>query len=153
VSDIVNTLKSRFTIKDLGEAKYCLGMHIIKDDNGFRLSQAAYTRDLLQKFEITDCKPASTPMANGVKLDTESSNEANSIFPYRELIGSLMYLALDTRPDIAHAISMLSQFNCNHGKKHWIAAKHMLRYLKSTINFSLCFKRTNKNLIGYVDAD
>jgi len=106
VNDIVNALKSRFTIKNLGEAKYCLGMHIIKDENGFRLSQATYTRDLLQKFGMTNCKPASTVIRwSIVKLDIESSSEANGTFPYRELIGSLMYLALGTRPDIAHAIS------------------------------------------------
>jgi len=96
VSDIVNTLKSRFIIKDLGEAKFCLGMHIIKDENGFRLSQAAYTRDLLQKFGMTDCKLASTPMVNGVKLDTESTSEVNGTFPYRELIDSLIYLGTRT---------------------------------------------------------
>lgn len=64
-----------------------------------------------------------------------------------------MYLALGTRPDIAHAVSVLSQFNCSHEKKYWVAARHVLRYLKNTIDISLCFKRTNENLLGYVDAD
>ncbi|KYM95345.1 Copia protein [Cyphomyrmex costatus] len=102
---------------------------------------------------MTDCKPASTPMVGSVRLDTEDSEDLESMVPYRELVGSLLYLAVSTRPDIAHVVSALGQFNCNHKTKHWIAAKHVLRYLKGTMNFSLSFKRTQKDLIGYVDAD
>lgn len=102
---------------------------------------------------MIDCKEASIPLPSGLKLtaeDTETSEEAT---PYRELIGSLMYLAVATRPDIAHAVSALSQFNHRYNQKLWTAAKHVLRYLKGTIDLSLCFSNTKRNLLGFVDAD
>ncbi|KAL6420407.1 hypothetical protein ACFW04_014533 [Cataglyphis niger] len=73
--------------------------------------------------------------------------------PYQSLLGSLMYLAVSTRPDIFYAISILSQFNTNPGKAHWSAAKRVLRYLKGTINYSLVYTKSEIPLIGFVDAD
>ena len=64
-----------------------------------------------------------------------------------------MYFAVSTRPDIAYAVSALSQFNVRHGMEHWNAAKRVLRYLKSTSNYGLTFKKTGEDLVGYVDAD
>ena len=64
-----------------------------------------------------------------------------------------MYLAVSTRPDIAYTVRALSQFNVRHGMELWNAAKRVLRYLKSTSNYGLTFKKTGKDLVGYVDAD
>ena len=74
-------------------------------------------------------------------------------YPFRELIGALMYVAIGTRPDITHAVNSLSQFNGCHRKVHWIAAKRILRYLKGTIDLKLVYRKDNENLRGYVDAD
>ena len=73
--------------------------------------------------------------------------------PYRELVGALMYLAVATRPDIAHAVSALSQFNTCFGQVHWTAAKRVLRYLKGSADLGLTYEQRRKSLIGYVDAD
>ncbi|XP_033212120.1 secreted RxLR effector protein 161-like [Belonocnema kinseyi] len=73
--------------------------------------------------------------------------------PYQSLIGFLMYLAFSTRPDIAYAVSSLSQFNQNPGKAYWLSAKRVLRYLKGTRNCGLNFRRKGDELFGYVDAD
>lgn len=73
--------------------------------------------------------------------------------PYQSLIGSLMYLAVSTRPNISCAISVLNQFNTNPGKTHWSAAKRVLRYLKDTINYDLVYTKTEDPLVGFVDAD
>ena len=64
-----------------------------------------------------------------------------------------MYLAVSTRPDIAYTVRALSQFNVRHGMELWNAAKRVLRYLKSTSNYGLTFKKTGEDLVGYVDAD
>lgn len=64
-----------------------------------------------------------------------------------------MYLATGTRPDIAHAVSMMSQFNNNHGRIHWTMAKRILRYLKGSIKLGLVFRKTDRALVGFVDAD
>ncbi|XP_077277091.1 uncharacterized protein LOC143905509 isoform X1 [Temnothorax americanus] len=150
---IIEILKSRFAVKDLGEAKYCLGIEIIKSRESTHLSQAGYIKDLLFRFGMADCKTSNTPLDSNIKLTAGDPEYGDDLVLYRELVGSLMYLALGTRPDIAHAVSVLSQFNSCHEKKHWTAAKHVLRYLKNTINLALCFERTNKGLTGYVDAD
>lgn len=84
---------------------------------------------------------------------TEEDKKQMSQFPYRNLIGSLMYLATSTRPVIAYAISALSQFNENPGQGHWKAAKRVLRYLKKTENLGITFTKTGENLTGFSDAD
>ena len=89
-------------------------------------------------------------MVTGLRLEraTECDNK-----PYRELIGGLMYLATTTRPDIAHAVSVLSQFNDYHNEEHWLAAKRVLRYLKGTKDVGLVFGASEDLLTGYADAD
>ena len=64
-----------------------------------------------------------------------------------------MYLATTTRPDIAHAVSVLSQFNDYHNEEHWLAAKRVLRYLKGTKDVGLVFGASEDLLTGYADAD
>ena len=73
--------------------------------------------------------------------------------PYQNLIGSLMYLAVLTRPDISFSVSLLSQFNNCHSEVHWQCAKRILRYLKGTKNHHLKFCKNDMKLQGFVDAD
>lgn len=73
--------------------------------------------------------------------------------PYASTIGSLMYDMVCTRPNIAHAVGVVSRYMSNPGKQHWEAVKWILRYLKGSSNTSLCFTRANLKLHGYVDAD
>lgn len=123
------------------------------------MSQEKYVQDILRRFKMEDCKPVETPMNPAVKLSknmcptTEEEKKYMSQVPYRNLIGSLMYLATSTRPDIAHAISALSQFNENPGEEHWKAAKRVLRYLKKTEKLKIVFTKKGDNLMGYSDAD
>jgi hypothetical protein len=133
---IKDVLSKAFRIKDFGLAKYCLGIQIEQNENEICLSQAGYIREILKRYRMEDCKPVLTPLAVGSKLSelhSEDDNEDTN-FPFRELIGALMYVAVGTRPDVSHAVSVLSQFsNCYH-KKHCTAAKRVLRYLKGTID-------------------
>lgn len=122
-------------------------------ENGIvAMTQQTYIRELLDRFGMTEAKPVACPMDVNIRLQkAEKCNEDE--FPYRELVGSLMYLATSTRPDIANVVSQLSQFlNC-HDKTHWDAGKRVLRYLKKTINFGLIFRNTNEPLFGFTDAD
>lgn len=104
---------------------------------------------------MTDSRIVTTPLTPGTKLERNEAelgpNEKS--LPYRELIGALMYLAVCTRPDIAYAVSYLSQFNCCYGMQHWTAAKRVLRYLQGTRSLGLKFRKTGRPLEGYVDAD
>jgi hypothetical protein len=83
------------------------------------------------EFEMTDCKPVGTPMLPGLKLTSEESpktpeeqREMEKI-PYINAVGSLMYLATMTRPDIAYTVGVLARFNSNPGMAHWKAVKHL----------------------------
>lgn len=87
-----------------------------------------------------------------VNLKFSDTQEITNV-PYQELIGSLMYLSVSTRPDISFAISFLSQFNLHHTNEHWQAAKRVLRYLKATQDVGLLYKQTRQDIAGFVDAD
>lgn len=102
-----------------------------RKDGKIQLDQSSYIAKVLERFKMTDCKPAKTPMEVGLKLEKA---EKKGQYEYRNLIGCLMYIAVCTRPDIAHAVSMLSQFNDCYSEAHWKAAKRVLRYLKGTMD-------------------
>jgi hypothetical protein len=96
-----------------------------------------------------------TPMVMNLKKMNEASSDSGEIDPhlYRQLIGSLMYL-VNTRPDICYAVSVLSQFMSQPRQTHWIAAKHVLRYLRGTVGYGLRYASgVDMRLQGYADAD
>ena len=73
--------------------------------------------------------------------------------PYKLAIGSIMYAMVSTRPDISHAVGVVSRFMRNPRKAHWEAVKWILRYLKGTSNHVLCFGGNKVQLQGYIDSD
>jgi len=104
-------------------------------------------------FNMSNAKPVSTPMSVGVqlpKLEVQSKVK----FPYRKAVGSLLYATMVTRPDIANAVSQLSQHLCAFGEQHIAAVKRVMRYFRGTIDVVLEYKSVDKlNLFGFVDAD
>lgn len=156
---LLNVLQNQFNIKNLGSLRNCLGMRVTRDRKKgiLCLDQTEYIKKLLRRFNMETCKPVSTPMVLNCKLI--KNNDVNvhlndESYNYRQLMGSLMYLSVCTRPDISFSCSQLSQFNNCFDKSHWTAAKRILRYLAGTINNSLCFiKSGNLSLAGYTDAD
>lgn len=145
-------LMSKFKMKDLGSVKCFLGIRVEKEKNKVIIDQRKYIEEILAKFDMSECKSVGTPLEMGKKINkTESSHEKD--LPYQALIGSLMYLAVCSRPDIAHAVSLLSQFNNCYTKEHWVSAKRVLRYLKGTLDYRLVYRKTGMPLSGYVDAD
>lgn len=81
-------------------------------------------------------------------------NDLTGKVPYQELVGSLLYVAQITRPDIAFCVNNVSRFNSKHSKEHWEAALHILRYLKLTIDCVLRFEKTDeRDVFAYSDAD
>ena len=112
-------LSREFQMKDLGKLHYCLGIEFKQDSESksIFMTQKKYIEDVLQRFGMQDSKTVTTPLDGSVKLSKEmepkSAEEIEKMrkVPYQSLIGSLMYLAVSTRPDIAYAVSSLSQFN------------------------------------------
>ncbi|BES92272.1 Hypothetical protein NTJ_05080 [Nesidiocoris tenuis] len=105
------------------------------------MKQEKYIEKLLDKFNMKSAKSSKTSMEVNLKLE-KPTDEKLPDFPYQNLIGSLMYIATATRPDIMYPVSHLSQFNTCFRKEHWIAAKRVLRYLKQTKSQSLVFQKT-----------
>jgi len=113
-------LAKLFKIKDPGKAKYFLGFEIRKEGNSIRLSQKGFVQELLSRFGMQNCNPVNTPLTSDVKLTknpnaTEMYKEA---FPFREAVWGLMYAAMETHPDTAHAVSVLNQFSFCFDKSH-----------------------------------
>ena len=122
------------------------------------VNQLSYTRNLLERFEMQDCKPVTTPVDASVKLQKATDeDELVDQQLFQSAIGRLMYLSLCTRPDIAYAIGNLVKFCAKPTKVHWTALKRVLRYLKGTTNHGILYQRQEttpeSELIGFADAD
>lgn len=149
-----NELKKEFDLKDYGKVKYFLGIDIKKNENGITLSQEGYVKTILEKFGLSNCNPCKTPSELSEIFSTETGkDEVKEKWPYRELIGSLMYLSVATRPDITNTVVKLAQFVSNPNLSHWKAAKRVLRYLKGTANYGLIYRKTGKPIQAYCDAN
>ena len=164
MQEIVNLklrLSKQFEMKDLGAAKQILGMRIKRDTNSrtLLLSQDKYINKVLSRFNMQNAKVVSTPLGVHFRLSKEQSPKTEeehaymAKVPYASSIGSLMYVMVCTRPDIAQAVGAVSRYMNNPGKLHWEAVKWILRYLRGTTSKALCFKGGDMVLTGYVDAD
>lgn len=153
---VKSDLMSKFEMKDLGRAELMLGIQITQDESGIKLDQEQYIEKMLRFYGMEDCKPVATPYVSGQRLEKpKEGHKPDDKIPYRALIGSLMYVAVCTRPDVAHTVNQLSQFNNCYTEEHWIAAKRVLRYLKGTKTFALTFtkERQDNLILGFCDAD
>ena len=154
-------LEGEFDMSDLGELHFFLNVEMERSraHRTVTLHQGNYIEEVLERFGMADCKPIGTPLdakAQLVKLSEEEYDqhlhEMQGI-PYKEVVGSLMYAMVATRPDLAFGVSMVSQFMSKPGPLHWAAVKRILRYLKGTLHFKLCLGGKDLRLKGYCDAD
>lgn len=147
-------LTRKFHMKDLGELKNFLGIIFDQCDGGVTMSQQSYVGKLLERFDMQDCKPRSTPCEP--KLNYTDVN-VKLIDPrkYREVVGSLIYLTSCTRPDLSYVVSKLSQYFSEPTEEQWITVKHVLKYLKGTNDKMLCYRKCDEGLrlVTYSDAD
>jgi hypothetical protein len=159
-------LKSLWTISDLGEARFCVGIAISRDraNRLVSISQTALIDRIILQFGQADADPISTPMDPSVAksltrpspsdppLSDSDSHELARI-PYRSLVGSLMYLAVGTRPDISFAVARLCQYLDCYRRTHWNAAIRVVRYLKSTRLLTLNLGGNPElDLVGFSDS-
>ena len=130
-------------MKDLGEANYIIGIKLLRDRENkvLALSQALYINKILARFSMENSKKGTLPFRHGVHLSKEQSpktleqKERMSRIPFASAIGSLMYAMLCTRPNICYAVVIVSRYQSDLGEEHWIAVKHILKYLR---RISLC---------------
>jgi hypothetical protein len=146
-------LASEFDMKYLGLMHYYLGLEVWQKCGEVFLGQGKYAIEILQKFGMMDCKSMDTPMNADIRKVKVPDSDLVDPSLYRQLIGSLMYL-VNTRPDICFAVNTLSQFQVEPRQEHWIAAKHVLRYIRGTINYGLRYTASSDiQLHGFTDSD
>ena len=150
-------LNKRFEMKDLGEAKVCIGLEIQRDraTKTLSLTQAKYASNVLDRFRMSTCNPCLTPMEQVRATSISDVHDPETNAPYREAVGCLMYLMVGTRPDLAYAIGKLSQHSANPCQSHWSAVKRVMRYVQGTRNLGIFFnnKSNPPELLGFSDAD
>ena len=143
-----------FEARDLGPCTYFLGMDIIRDreNRSIILAQHRLTNDLLSKYNMLEAKSLSTPLSAATKLTKEGEVLDQTEYPYAQLVGSLMYLSVCTRPDISQAVGALARYMAKPTMAHWQAAKGVLRYLAGTADYGIVFTG-GTGLETYCDAD
>lgn len=154
-------VNGKYKMTDLGPCKWLLGVKVTRDMQArtIALSQHAYVDSIVTRFNFDDLKPSAIPIDPAVPLRKSQSPTTLADIakmknvPYREAVGSLMYAAMGTRPDIAFATSTVAQFLENPGWIHWEAVKRIFRYLKGTRDLSLVYGGKKEDLQGWVDAD
>ena len=158
IKRVKRQLAAKFDIKDLGKLSYFLGISIIQDQDKKTtwMGQTAYTERLLAKMGMNDCNQVKTPADPGnhlVKADEDEPALNQQL--YRSAVGSLMYLATSTRPDISFAVGTLARFSSKPNKSHWIALKRVLRYLKGTVGYGITFRGdgSGEECMCFSDAD
>lgn len=152
IEKIKSILNKEFHMQDIGDLKAFLGINVRRTKDGIYLSQRDYIINLLNRFNMTECKSIKTPMESR-KFNINGTNEHNDKRPIRELIGCLMYLMLATRPDLSMSINLCSRYQGNPTEELWKSLKRILRYLQGTMNLELFYPKNSEKLIGFVDAD
>ena len=147
-------MKEKFEMTDLGLLSSYLGMEVRQSSDIIFLSQRAYTNHILKVFKMNDCNAIQTPMEVHLKLQKEAEGKLVNSTNFRSLIGSLRYL-MNTMPDITYCVSYLSRFMDKPSSEHLAAAKRILRYLKGIVNFSILYKRGDRDMkiTGYSNSD
>ncbi|MCI25820.1 putative reverse transcriptase (RNA-dependent DNA polymerase), partial [Trifolium medium] len=137
----------------MGELKFFLGIQINQNQEGIYIHQSKYTKELLKKFNMEDCKPINTPMHPTSSLCKSEEEGKVDQKIYRGMIGSLLYLTA-SRPDILFSVCLCARFQSDPRESHLTAVKRIFRYLRGTSNFGLLYKKTiDYKLVGFCEAD
>ena len=153
IKKLRENLSQEFEMKDLGDLKYFLGIEVMRSKRGIFLRQKKYVLDLLTETGLLECKPAETPMVQNHGLKIEEGAKPADRERYQRLVGKLIYLA-HTRPDIAYAVGVVSQFMHSPQEEHMNATMRIVRYLKGTVGYGILLKGGgNLEVSGYTDAD
>lgn len=147
-------LMQQFEMTDLLDIKLFLGIRIERTNDKVTLDQSTYLQNVLNKFSMNDCNPSKSPFPNKLNYDALNS-DVQYHAPSRQVIGCLMYAMLCTRPDLCAAVSILSRFQSKGNEELWKCLKHLLRYVKGTLNLKLTYHKCDyKQLMtGYADSD
>ena len=152
---LTNELSKMVELRCLGRISNFIGISFVhRDDGSVEMNQKSYIREMLKEHGMLNSRGVSTTLEPKVKPIREGINEEPvSSTMYRKAIGSLLHLSNCTRPDIAFSVSFLSQKCTNPTVSDWRNVQHLMRYLNNSADMSLVFKKGERKLRSYVDAD
>ena len=155
IEEVKVALAEKFDAKDLGKLRYFLGVQVMQDNGTVWMGQPTFTEAILQKYGMDEAKPVKTPVSVNAKLKSSEDSELVDQNLNQSAVGSLLYLAMRTRPDIAFAVSNVARYCSNPTKSHWTAVKRIFRYLRGTTHLGLLYGKSSEtsDLIGYSDSD
>jgi hypothetical protein len=145
----------KYSCHDLGPASTYLGMQIVRDRSAGTLTihQAAYTRAIFAKYNLEDCKPRVTPFEHRLTLSRVGQPLPASV-PYSSLVGTLLYLSVCTRPDIAYSVGTLTRHLQQPTVEAWEAAKSVVRYLAGSVDLGITYSRSaDPSPVVFSDSD
>ena len=145
----------KWECRDLGEVKEFLRMHVTCKNQAIMLDQRAYLDKALEHFSMTNAKSVPTPLpSNWVPKVAEGKASPELLRSFQSIIGSILYLMIGTRPDIAYAVTKLVQFAANPSQEHLNSAKYICHYLVGTKDYHIVYDgKTAKGLAAYTDSD
>ncbi|KAD7477710.1 hypothetical protein E3N88_00846 [Mikania micrantha] len=146
-------MTKNFEMSAMGELKFFLGLQIKQSPDGIFIHQSKYTKDLLKKFDLQNCKQCSNPMSSTTQLDADLKGKSVDETLYRCMIGSLMYLTA-SRPDIMFATCVCARFQAAPKESHLIAVKRIFRYLQGTQSVGIWYSTGHScKPVAFSDSD
>jgi hypothetical protein len=151
-------LMKKYRMTDLGEISTFLGIEVERNrqQRTLKIHQRSYLERVLERFQMSNCNGTLLPMQKGQNLQSNPGQQASkdSILWYQQVVGSLMYAMVCTRPDLAYTLSRLSKYVTNPSEEHLRAAKQGLRYVRKTTSAGIQYGgEVSYPLEGYTDAD
>ncbi|KAK2996001.1 hypothetical protein RJ640_019468 [Escallonia rubra] len=151
--DFKKEMAKEFEMTDISLMSYYLGIEVKQKDDGIFISQEAYAKEVLKRFNMENCNPISIPIEVENKLSRHVKEGPIDRTLFRSVVGSLRYLTC-TRPDILFAVGYISRYMENPTTYHFKVAKRILRYLKGTIDLGIFYPASgDMKLVGYSDSD
>ena len=145
-------MMSEFKMKDLGKLNDFIGIDFHITQGCVKMNRNKYIKRELERFNMSNCKPRATPCK--LKMDLSNNSDPVDLRKYREIISSLIYLMTCTRPDLSHAVGRLSQYLSEPRQQHWLAGKHILKYLRDTLHNELRHQKNERSgILAYSNAD
>ena len=155
ISDVKKALEETFHMEDRGRLDWFLGLRIRQEEGKVSVEQERYKETMLERFQMDQCKPSRTPADLNLKLQTaQNGDKEMDQRIYRSLVGSLLYLAKQTRQDIIFTVNILSRHMDAPPNQHWLCRKRLLRYLQGSKGLKFTYtKEARDDLVGESDAD
>ena len=148
-------IKTAFLNGELEETIFMKQPEGYEEEHTLKMSQRRLAAELVEKYGLKEAKTKTVPMSPSVRIIQAEEDKLldKEVYRYSELVGSLLYLSVCTRPDIAQAVGVLARHMAKPCLEHWTAAKAVLRYIAGTLDTGITFRQTDSAVEGYCDAD